>query len=229
MVKHFFIVLFFLSAALFGQNYPEYLDKEASLIKPEHYQKEKEYPLLVILPYTTGSAESFYQLIKKELPKDRFLILLPKGTIQRSDYLPDFIKYVGWYEKRLLKDIASAKKQYNIDQNKIILCGYSLGGDLSWAFAMRNPELFKGFVAAGTRCSYPFKKKTGQLLKKRNFHAAFIVGKNELAVRYQGINYAKKLLRDSGVKYSYKEFSGGHIFGPADYFVSQILKSCADK
>ena len=222
------VLLFSLVAtASFGQSRATYFDLAADIIPPAGYDTETEYPLLILLPYTTGTAEEFYKRYKSEIDPERYVILLPKGRPVRSDYLPDFMQYVDWYEERLLTEIDRARRMYPIDNDAIILAGYSLGGDLSWALTMKQPELFAGAIMAGTRCSYPPGRAGLETLEKNGFRAAFFTGRREDINRYDGMNAAKWTLENTGIAVQYTEVAGKHVPPPVQHFspsLNWILK-----
>lgn len=214
----------FTTEPIFAQTRAPYLDEEATVLIPENYNKDKSYPLLVWLPYTGGTAEYFFKKHQKYLPMDELFVLLPQGAPASTDYLPNFIAYVGWYEERLLADIARVREMYNIDGERIAIGGFSLGGDLSWALVNRNPKLFSGAVMAGTRASYPTNTAGLAELKSRGFKASFFIGSAEDPNRYTGIGRAAKTLKDAGITVFYEEIPGGnHVSGPLEAFAARML------
>lgn len=54
--------------------------------------------------------------------------------------------YTAWQPNDLEKLLAEIKKHYNIDENKIILTGYSLGAHGVWDWGMANPANFSCIV-----------------------------------------------------------------------------------
>ncbi len=215
-------LLIFLSAATFSQERAAYFDLQAEIIPPAGYDAETEYPLLIMLPYTTGTAAEFYNRYRDEIGTGRYILLLPKGRPLRTDYLPNFMQYVDWYEERLLSEIERAERLYSVDTDKRILAGYSLGGDLSWALTMKRPELFAGAVMAGTRCSYPPERSDLDTLKRKGYKAAFFIGSREDINRYDGINAARWTLENAGIETRYTEIDGGHIAAPVEMFVDAL-------
>ena len=47
-------------------------------------------------------------------------------------------------ETDVLEAIASVRKRYNIDPNRILLSGFSMGGAGSWQIGLHNPDMFCG-------------------------------------------------------------------------------------
>lgn len=216
------VLMIFLSVSSFAQSRAGYFDLQAEIIPPAEYNPETEYPLLIMLPYTTGTAAEFYNRYRGEIGTDRYIVLLPVGRPVRSDYLPNFMQYVDWYEERLLAEIERAERLYSVDPGRRILAGYSLGGDLSWALTMKQPEMFIGAVMAGTRCSYPPERSDLETLKRKGYRGAFFIGRNEDINRYDGINAARWTLDNAGIETQYTEIAGGHVAAPVELFTDAL-------
>ncbi|THB67483.1 MAG: hypothetical protein D6B26_01555 [Spirochaetaceae bacterium] len=200
-----------LGNVIFAQVRLKAFDEPATIIPPVGYSATREYPVLVFLPYTTGTSEEqarAFGVIPGE-QKDFFLVL-PAGRFMRDDYLPDFMQFVRWYEQRLLIDLESTMAQYSIDSDRIYLAGYSLGGDLAWALSVRNPYMFAGAVMAGTRASYPISETDRADLKNNGFRAAFAIGDQDAEERTVGIDRAYRTLVQDDMPAVFETYPGGH-------------------
>jgi len=217
------LFLFLVSTGIFGQTRQPYFDERAEIILPENYNKSKEYPLLVFLPYTTGTSRDFLRGKQTLLADNEYIILLPAGRPQRDHYLPDFRSYIAWYEESLFRDINDYSTRYSIDRDKIVLAGFSLGGDLSWALAARNPGMFAGIVISGTRCSYPLTDEAAARMRERDFRVSFFIGQSELLARSEGMQRARDRIDDQNIEYRFESISGGHTSGPDEKIVASIL------
>ena len=208
---------------LHGQNRSGYFDKPGQIVLPENYDEAREYPLLILLPYTGGTAEEKARAFGFE-PGDQedAVLLLPKGRFNASDYLPDFLSFVDWFEERLYSDISEAVETYSIDPGRIYVGGYSLGGDVSWALSVRNPEDFAGAIIAGSRSSHPVRNDSVETLAASGFRAAFLIGDSDTPNRYNGLNYAHGLLEQGGVETFYREYQGGHELPPQDLSIEAL-------
>lgn len=214
-----------LTSIAIGQTQPRaaYLDRPSRVVLPGGFDPERAYPVLVFLPFTGGSAERLYERIAPGLDEREAIVLLPPGTPSREEYLPDFISYIGWYEERLLEDLALLRSEYRVDEQRVAMAGFSLGGDLAWALSLRNPELFRGAVMAGTRTSYPASSEALQTLRTRDFKAAFVIGEFELDARYQGIRQAERATRDAGLRVRFRTVRGGaHTYGDPEEFARDL-------
>jgi len=223
--KFFFLFLFIalFSTGIFGQTRQLYFDERAEIILPENYDPSQDYPLLIFLPYTTGTSRDFLRGKETLLAKNEYIILLPAGRPLRDHYLPDFRSYITWFEESLFRDIEYYSLRYSIDKQRIVLVGFSLGGDLSWALAARNPSIFSGIVISGTRCSYPLSDDAAAAMLERNFRVSFYIGENELQARSEGMQRARDRIDNQNIDYRFETVPGGHTSGSNERIVSSII------
>ncbi|MFP4644215.1 MAG: hypothetical protein ACLFM0_07660 [Spirochaetales bacterium] len=211
------------ASPLYAQTRSPHFDNPGEIVLPENYEEDGEHPLLVLLPYTGGTAEEQARAFGIEPgEQEDVVLLLPEGSFVSSDYLPDFLSFVEWFEERLYKDISEAAETYSIDTGRIYLAGYSLGGDMSWALSVRNPEDFSGALVAGSRSSHPVPDQAVDVLADEGFRAAFLIGDSDTQNRYEGIQYAHSLLEEGNVDTFYSEYDGGHELPPQDLSIDAL-------
>ncbi|MCK5138117.1 MAG: hypothetical protein KAR19_20200 [Bacteroidales bacterium] len=133
-----------------GKNEPvfEYNQEENYyLCKPgdynENHNKDMIYPLIVYLHGGGGAGD----------PKDLSLLGYDESAEFKKKY-PCFVYAAqtsgSWKNEVLIKQIEKLKKCYRIDNNRIYLIGYSMGGSGSYALANAyydfNSHLFAGII-----------------------------------------------------------------------------------
>ena len=202
---------------------PAYLDQPSRVVLPVGYSARRSYPVFIPLPPTGMSS----LLMARSLGLDperqtEFILLLPPGRPQRTEYLPDFMSFVQWYEERVLVDLAQLLETHSADRARVYLGGYSLGGDLSWALAARNPDRFAGAVMAGTRASYPVSASTLERMQASGFRGALLIGESEETGRYNGINHVRSRFEQAAVAHTYTEYRGGHTMPPWTTLQEQV-------
>lgn len=218
-----FLLLTAVSATLATETRPGYLEQPAEIVLPVGYHRNTRYPVFVVLPPTgTRASWATTRLGLDPGRQGEFILVLPAGRPTREQYLPDFPEFVAWYEERLLADLAYVLANYSADPRRIYIGGYSLGGDLSWALVVRNPDLFAGAIIAGSRASHPVSHETLERLHERGFRGAFLIGDREDPVRYRGINYARTRFAAADVQHRYREYPGGHVMPATKFFQEQI-------
>lgn len=175
-------------------------------------------PTLFILPYTGGTAEDFLNAYVKwrarskplaerfaamltrlyprasERKKRSFILVLPpgRGSVVHHRW-KGFMSAVTCYEGHLRSSIDSLSKSRIIDPGRVAVAGHSLGGDLSWALSLRNPDLLSGAIITGSRCAYR-KPSAMRELHKKGFRFYMGMGDGEIRVRTKGNRKARNLL-----------------------------------
>ena len=187
-------------------------DQEQTIVlPPTGYADNTAYPVLVYLPYTGGTALGGFLTYIPVMEIHSFILVLPPGKGSTADHSWEgFSACIERYETHIEEALDWARGKYRIDEEHIILAGYSLGGDLSWALSLRNPERYRGAVMMGTRCGYRAGEQTLEKLRSRDFRAFFLTGAEELSARYEGMNKASQLLQSQGIQTLYREVPGGH-------------------
>jgi len=212
--------------------------EDSFVILPPGFQnrRSEKYPVLVALPYTGGSGadfirsylyntwpyndkgsfewgKAFQYFINTHFQEDknRFIILVPPGIGSTRDHdWSGFMACIERYEKRVTDNLVWLKKNYNADISRVVLSGYSLGGDLSWALALKYPERYYGAILMGTRIGYR-NKKSYDTLKKTGFRFYIGMGEFELEHRKKGNSLGRKILDQYKIPYIYKTIpAGGH-------------------
>jgi predicted esterase len=205
------------------------------VVLPPGHDAKRSYPVLVVLPYTHGTSEAFVVRYDpaarpKATPRARlagmlralypdaaarrrraFILLLAPGAGSEADHSwRGFSAAIRRYERRVLADLEALKRRRRVDASRVVLAGYSLGGDLSWALAVRNPQVFGGVITMGSRCS--FARRGGiEALAARGFRAFIAMGERERPVRLRVLRHALAALKRARVWHRYHRIPGaGH-------------------
>ncbi len=213
-----------IQASLNAQIRTPELDKQAEIIEPVGFNPSRSYPLLVIVPPTTMTTRNYYNYYLRHENFDNVLIMLLPGTYYSGDYLPNFAGFVGWFNEMFQREFDKVFNNYKIDMNKISICGYSLGGDLTWALNALNPDLFCGIHVGGSRCSYPVSANNLAKMRSRGFRAAFYMGGSDSSARINGNKNARDLMNNSGIEVRYEESAGSNHENIADQYFTINLK-----
>ena len=211
------------------QGSPTALTNPSQIILPSDYSIDRRYPVLIFLPFTGGSATDLMNMYCSalgdysitNLPIERrfesllksmfggsaseksFVLVLPPGKGSTADQSwKGFLACIERYEQRIKEDLQTLLRNSSIDTNRIVLAGYSLGGDLSWALSIRNPSLFQGAIVMGSRCGY-FEKNRLPMLTKKGFKYFLAMGAHETEHRLRGIKHSMTLLDRAKTDYRY--------------------------
>jgi pimeloyl-ACP methyl ester carboxylesterase len=210
------------------------------LLVPQGQDAAQPLPVVVFLPYTTGTADLLLEGYLRELRAERrapapgfdalverlgpegpdgpgpFALLLVTGEGSASDYASGdaWARTIQRYEQRVFDDLAAFAMQVSIDTTRVALAGHSLGGDLAWAIALRNPARVRGAVVMGSRASYRTGAAQVGVLADRGVRFAFAMGTNEDAARLAGARSAARLLEQHSVGFRWDDIPGG-VHSPA--------------
>jgi pimeloyl-ACP methyl ester carboxylesterase len=132
---------------------------------PENYDKKNNYPLLVYL----HGYSPYMDIVNWGL--------LPEGLKELADKVNACIvmpfargntDFQGIGEQDVLNVIRQMGKRYNIDEDRIILVGMSMGGMGAWTIGAHYPHLFAGLLVISGRGDFYFWHKI-----KRNSMPAY--------------------------------------------------------
>lgn len=184
-----------------------------TVILPPGYEAGQSYPALVLLPYTDRTALHMFNWGMYDAYRDRtenaFIVIMPPGQGSSANW-----SGYGWeaivneYESYIQQDLGAITAKYNVDQSQMVLGGFSLGGDMTWALSLRNPGLFSGAIVMGSMSTYR-NEQNAQLLAQQDFRYFMVMG------GYDGnrdsMYSALDVLDANAIDYHYEEVSNaGH-------------------
>lgn len=181
-----------------------------------------EKPPLLLLLHGVGSNEEDLFTLTNYLP-DSMLIVSVRGplTLGRDSY--------GWYEvlfttgqpkinleqeresrKLLLEFLDYLKLNYQFDESKVWIGGFSQGAIMSYSIGLLHPERIKGIIALSGRLLEENKTivdATEKVLNKRIFISH---GTNDRVLSVEYARSVKGYLESIGIHPHYKEYEEGH-------------------
>ncbi len=178
---------------------------------PENYNPSKKYPLFIALHGFGDSPVNFSKRLKKFITDKGYILLCPYGTeiFGTTSF--------GWgetekCEKKILKEIEKIKKKYSVNENNIILMGYSQGGSRAFSIGIRNPDIFKSLIITAGYFTEEDVKDYLENLKGKSLKVYMMVGEKDKRVKESSIK-AKEILKKYGVKVHLEIYEGvGHAF-----------------
>jgi len=118
---------------------------------PKSYNKNELHPLIVILHGYGGNPANIIELYKP-LADARGAILL---SCRASEVMTENSFYWDFDNTEALtllrRQVENTIKKFSIDQQKVILTGFSQGGFLSYDFGFKNADLFTAFLPVAGR------------------------------------------------------------------------------
>ncbi|MCD4655273.1 PDZ domain-containing protein [bacterium] len=187
---------------------------------PEGYNADIPTPLLVILHGGVGRENliedritrvddhEIMQLVKHE----KWVALFPFGQ-----------KDAVWWDDvgmtNILTQINTVKRDYNVDDNRVWMHGFSDGASASFMFAMTNPNYFGAFVALNGHMGVAALDGELTTCPANMFNTplhAVCTDKDSL-YPLKKMRPTIKMAIDAGANISYREYLGfGHDFGYAN-------------
>lgn len=208
-------VVFFLpasgatSAALL-ENYLWDIDGGAALSEP----REAQLAALVKSLFPTGAH-----------PGHDFVLVLTAGQGSSKDYSTSdaWNKTLDRYEKAITADLSSIGKTRKIDASRTVVAGFSLGADIAWALALRNPTKLHGAIVMSSRASYRAPASANASLVKARPRFYLTIGSTEDATRVAGARSAVQFLKGIGVSNLFCEITGAnHASAPPEVFAEAL-------
>ena len=216
-MKHLWVILFALP--LFAQETLKY-----SIKFPEITQSNM--PVLFLM-HGYGSNEKQFNKLIEEL-NNKYLIVS-----MRAPFNFMVIKN-RWYEysifdgdtlsnqaqidvstNRIIKTIEHIKEEYNIDEKKIFIGGFSQGAIMSYKLALSYPNKFGGIIIHSARLPVEYSVKELNLYK--NLNILIIHGSEDSGLSTKWAYQGKALFEKLGANTDYYEAKIGHKMNKETY------------
>ena len=129
-----------------------------TVILPPGYDARQTYPALVLMPYTNRTALHMFNWGMYDAyrqAEESFVVIMPPGQGSSANWSGwGWEALVDEYEGYVQQDLMPVVEKYAVDTEQLVIGGFSLGGDLSWALSLRNPNLFSGAIVMGSMSNY---------------------------------------------------------------------------
>lgn len=117
------------------------------LTTPTGFAKNESLPLIVFL-HGAGERGDDLEVIKANAIPKLFSVDQNYGGVRAITLSPQCPQERTWYDFKweviaLIKQIA---EEYNVDKDRISLCGISMGGFGTWEIALQVPEMFSAIA-----------------------------------------------------------------------------------
>lgn len=187
-----------------------------------------ETPILALL-HGYGSNEEDLFSFAPDLPQDWIIVSFqapqttPYGGFSWYDIdFTDSDKFINVAQAEeslslIIKKLQEIKEKYNLLNAKIHLCGFSQGGILSYALALRNPHLFQKVACLS---AYPEQKILQNIQDKKALqHLRFFVshGTEDSVIPIEWGKKGYELLYDLSLFFTFREYASGHGVNPKNY------------
>lgn len=203
-------------SAAFTEEVGVRLSDDTRVVTPPGFDQRYRWPAVVFLPSTGRTAPNMYRTYAGlHQARGNFVAVLPPGTTDADGYSDGeaFADTVRRWSSQVGTSIAEAVGSFSVAPSRVVVAGFSLGGDLAWALPLVAPRRYAGSIVMGSRCGWRQPESLGRLHAER-FRAALLYGREEASARAGGMAAAGNLLADSGIAYRLASYDGGHTRAP---------------
>ena len=129
---------------------------------------------------------------------------------------------------RIIKTIEHIKEEYNIDEKKIFIGGFSQGAIMSYKLALLYPNKFEGIIIHSARLPVEYSVKEPNLYK--NLNILIIHGSEDSGLSTKWAYQGKALFEKLGANTDYYEAKIGHEMNEDTYSkIKQWLSVLVDE
>lgn len=197
-------------ARVFEKFTAEHRDHQPRTILPPRHDPAKPAPLIIALHGSGGTPDEMEMAWKNVAAKHNAILCVPGGMRPLGrGYQWMFMDESEWL---ILHALDMCKKRHNIDPQRVVLTGFSQGGNMSFYMAMRHPELYRGVVPVAAHYESNVAPLPQPAAKSMPRFALLVGAQDEGAASYRELDAA---LRKAGVPARLKIYPGlGHAFPP---------------
>jgi len=191
------------------------------IVAPKNHDKSKKSPLLVALHHMGGSMDGDVDRWRDAAEEVGAVLVCPQGTIKMGDGAYQWGFNTTEIEKNVMRAMDAAMDDFAIDQDRIVLAGFSQGGWITWHLGMTHPDTFRGLIPVGGL----YRQVTGSAATPRDLkklRVFVMVGENEQEDVVKSNREAAGSLEKLGAKVKLNVYDGvGHAF-PGNSHEEQI-------
>jgi predicted peptidase len=190
-------------------------DMEYALFVPSKYDKTKKTPLVVALHGLGSNPQQImrYKGLTDLAEKYGYIVVAPMGynsggwygAIPAKFKKPDPPNLYELSEKDVMNVLDIAKKEFNVDENRIYLMGHSMGGGGTMHLAFKHPDLW----AALAPIAPAIFRKPGDVSKIKHIPVILVQGDQDKLVPVANVRKWADAMKANDMKYEYIEVAGG--------------------
>lgn len=195
---------------------------EYLLVKPENYQPECLYPLVILL-HGFGSHMGDLVSLCPMIERNQYIYILPNAPIPMDlgyantgfawanlDDVDDTMEAAGKSLNIFLEELLLP---YQLKKRKIALGGFSQGAMITYQFGLYRPDFFRGLFALSGKISGTLPSSPGKSSEKPQ--SIFVAhGRNDQIIPINDGRESVLSLENSGYKPEFHEYEMGHEITP---------------
>jgi len=185
--------------------------RDCWLYLPRGYDRAKHYPLVVVLHPAGLRGDRFARIWGEVADRTgEFLILAPECLDEKKRL------WTMADEALVMGAVAKAGEMFrSIDPNRVLLTGFSLGGNYAYLFGLRNPAKFRAVaVVSGALKARPGPQADAILKRAARLPVYIAHGAQDQHVPVQRARASRDRLEAFGYRVTYRELPHGDHFYP---------------
>lgn len=222
------------------------------VVLPPDYDPARAYPVVELLPPTGNTSGTLLQVYLSRVGLGRLYAAPPERQVEAlRPYLfadtgeasrgvvfilcsgrgsaDDYRTPEAWgrtierYERQVLADLRALVATRRVDTTRMVVAGFSLGGDLAWAIALRNAGAVRGAIVMASRASYRPAPSDVRLLAEFGTRFFLTMGDNDEPIRRRMARAAAAELDRLGIANRFEVIAGaGHEPAPPAVFAEAL-------
>jgi predicted esterase len=203
-------------------------DTDLFVVVPKKYDKAKPPGVLLLLHGLDATGAQHKELFRPLAEAQNYIIAAPTAQPEPADARNEDAteairgtKLKHWWSYRngnfTFSALSDLKKRYAIDENRVVLLGYSMGGFGAWNIGLRYPDRFSAIVSlAGgfSRNEYRGRLEIDEQARKLhlngfNLPAYFVHGDVDEVVPVEFSRESRTQLKKLGYEHQYVEIPKG--------------------
>ncbi len=134
-----------------AQEQGERVDPEWQVTLPDDFDVSEKAMLIVALHPFGGNMEATTERWRKAAAKFDAILLAPQGTFKMDDSSYQWGRDIFAIEANIIDAIDDVMDEYKVDEDKVVVVGFSQGAWASWFLGLRNPDVFSGVIPVAGR------------------------------------------------------------------------------
>jgi phospholipase/carboxylesterase len=190
------------------------------MVTPDGYDPDETYPAVVLL-HGYGANMSDLASLCPAIERERYIYVCPNAPIP-VQIGPGKIGY-AWTPpgpERTPEDVEKTEDKLNaffeeiveglpVDEDRMVLGGFSQGGMMTYALGLTNPGVFRGLVALSSRLDDP-EDLSGRFPTDRDQPILVAHGTEDSMISIDDARRTVRFLEDEGYQPVYNEYAMGH-------------------
>jgi len=172
---------------------------------------DKPYPVVIGLHGFGTNPIDYAKSLESAVIDGGYILCCPYGTFIRGTTA------FGWgecvdAEQRILEAVQYVTENYKVDHSRIVILGFSQGGEIAFCTGFKNPGVFSAIISVAGYYSEDLNEYLEQT-ELKNIPVYMMIGENDHSVESNKVG--ERLMKQKGIRAKLVIYPGvGHAFPP---------------